>query len=74
MKCIKKQNRLGAKLIIETLQGQVDESILLKRLEDTALHKHYGVNQKKIVSLINLGSNKVCVVSLTKFNNFLKLC
>ena len=28
----------------------------------------------KIVSLINLGSNKVCVVSLTNFYNFLKLC
>ena len=28
----------------------------------------------KIVSLISLGSNKVCVVSLTIFYNFLKLC
>ena len=30
--------------LIETLQDQVNEFILLKRLEDTALHKHYGVN------------------------------
>ena len=30
--------------------------------------------RRKISSLINLGSNKVCVVSLTKFYNFLKLC
>ena len=31
--------------------------------------------RRKIVSLINLGSNKVCVVSLTNFFlNFLKLC
>ena len=29
---------------------------------------------RKIVSLINLGSNKFCVASLTKFYNFLKLC
>ena len=28
----------------------------------------------KIVSLISLGSNKVCAVSLTIFYNFLKLC
>ena len=45
-----------------------------KRLEDTALHKHYGVNQKKDCQPINLGSNKVCVVSLTKFYKFFKLC
>ena len=30
--------------------------------------------RRKIVSLISLGSNKVCVVSLTIFYNFLKLC
>ena len=47
---------------------------MFKRLVDNALHKHYGINQKKIVSLINSGSNKVCVTSLTKFYNFLKLC
>ena len=29
--------------------------------------------RRKIVSLINSGSNKVCVASLTKFYNFLKL-
>ena len=29
---------------------------------------------RKIVNLISLGSNKVCVVSLTIFFNFLKLC
>ena len=45
----------------------VNKSILFKLLVDNALHKHYGINQKKIVSLINLGSNKVCVVSLTNF-------
>ena len=28
----------------------------------------------KIVSLISLGSNKVCVVSLANFYYFLKLC
>ena len=33
--------------LIETLQDQVNESIFLKRLVDNALHKHYGVNQKK---------------------------
>ena len=33
--------------LIETLQDQVNEYILYKRLEDTALHKHYGINQKK---------------------------
>ena len=26
--------------------------------------------RRKIVSLLNLGSNKVCIVSLTKFSNF----
>ena len=30
--------------------------------------------RRKIVSLISLGSNKVCVVSLTIFFYFLKLC
>ena len=30
--------------------------------------------RRKIVIKINLGSNKVFVVSLTKFFNFLKLC
>ena len=30
--------------------------------------------RRKIVSLINSGLSKVCVVSLTKFYNFLKLC
>ena len=30
--------------------------------------------RRKIVSLINLGSNKVCVVSLTIFFLFYKLC
>ena len=29
--------------------------------------------RRKIVSLENVGSNKVCVVSLTNFFNFLKL-
>ena len=33
--------------LIETLQDKVNESILLKRLEDTALHKHYEINHKK---------------------------
>ena len=30
--------------------------------------------RRKFVSLINLGSNKVCVVSLTIFFNYFKLC
>ena len=29
---------------------------------------------RKIVNLINSGLNKVCIVCLTKFYNFLKLC
>ena len=45
-----------------------------KRLVDNALYKHYGINQNKNCQLINLGSNKVCVVSLTIFYNFLQLC
>ena len=32
--------------VIETLQDQLNGSILFKRLENTALHKHYGINQK----------------------------
>ena len=39
MKCIKEQNKSETKLLTEALQDQVNESILLKRLEDTALHK-----------------------------------
>ena len=39
----------GLSKSIETLQDQVNESILLKRLEDAAPHKHYGINQKKDV-------------------------
>ena len=31
-------------LINETLQDQINESILLQRLQDTALYKHYGIN------------------------------
>ena len=33
--------------LTETLQDQVNGSILHKRLRDKILHKHYGVNQKK---------------------------
>ena len=48
MKFIKVQNGSGTKLInSESLQDQVNESILLKILEDTALHRHYGVNQNE---------------------------
>ena len=71
MKCLKVQNRLGVKLI-ETLQDQVDESILPKRLKDTALHNIMESIRRKIGSLINIGSNKVCIVSLTKFYNYIK--
>ena len=67
MKYIKVHNRSETKLIIETLQEQLKEFILFKILEDTALHKHSRVNQKKDISLINVGSNKVCVMSFTKF-------
>ena len=52
----------------------VNESILFKRLVDNAFYKNYEINQKKNISLINSGSNKFCVTSLTKFYNFLKLC
>ena len=38
--------------LIETLQDQVNESIFLKRLEDTALYKYYEINQKKICQLL----------------------
>ena len=36
MKYIKEQNRSGTKLLIETLLDQLNESILFKRLVDTA--------------------------------------
>ena len=39
MKCIKDKLNQGLSKSIETLQDQVNESILLKRLEDAALHK-----------------------------------
>ena len=71
MKCIKVQNLSGTKLINETLQDQLNESILFKRLENTALHKHYGVNQKKDCQPRKFWINKVCVVSLTNFLIFL---
>ena len=44
---------------------------MLKRLVDNALHKHYGINQKKDCQPHKFGSNNVCVVSLTKFYIFL---
>ena len=47
MKCIKVQNQSGTKLINWDSSRPKNESILLKRLEDTALHKHNEVNQKK---------------------------
>ena len=47
MKCIKVQNRSGTKLINWDSSKPIIESILLKRLEDTTLHKHYEVIQKK---------------------------
>ena len=39
IKCIKDKIDQGLSKSIETLQDQLNESILLKRLEDTALHK-----------------------------------
>ena len=47
MKCIKDKIDQGLNKSVETLQDQLNESTLLKRLEDTALHKHYTINQKK---------------------------
>ena len=34
-------------LLIETLQDQLNGSILFKRLVNAVLQKHYGINQKK---------------------------
>ena len=39
MKCIKDKIDQGLSKSTETLQDQVNGSIMLKRLEDTALHK-----------------------------------
>ena len=73
MKCIKKQNRSGTKLINwDSSRPIFLLSILFKRLEDTVLHKHYEINQEKDRQSHKFGSNKVCVGSLTKFSNFLK--
>ena len=47
---------------------------MVKWLVDNALHKHYGINQKKDCQQNKFRINKVCVASLTKFYNFLKLC
>ena len=33
--------------LIEALNEELDESIFPKRLEDRALHKFYGIKQKK---------------------------
>ena len=52
----------------------VNESILFKRLIDNVFINIMELIRRKIVSFINSGSNKVCVASLTKFYNFLKLC
>ena len=57
--------------LIDTLQDQLNEFILLKLLADNALHKHMESIRTKTFSLINLGSNKVCVVSLTNILIFL---
>ena len=67
MKCIKEQNQSGIKWINWDSSRPNNGSILPKRLEDTALHKHYGVNQKKDCQPYKFKINKVCIVSLTKF-------
>ena len=59
---------------IETLLDQLNEYISLKRLEDKLCIDIMESIRRKFVILINLGSNKVFVVNLTKFYNFLKLC
>ena len=61
-------------MVIETLQDQVNESILPKRLEIQLCINIMESSRRKIASLINLGSNKDYVVRLTKFYNFLNLC
>ena len=44
----------------------------LSTLEEGALHKHYDKRLKNIVSIRNLGSNKVGVAGLATVYNFLK--
>ena len=44
--------------LIEALQEELNESIFSKRLEDGALHKFYGIKQKKNHQPQKLGSNK----------------
>ena len=60
--------------LIETLQDQVNGSILFKRLKEQLCINIIELIRRMIASLINVGSNKVGVASLTKFYNFLKLC
>ena len=76
MKCIKVQNQSGTKPIRWDSSRSIKWIYFVKkRLVDNALHKNIMESiRRKIVSLISLGSNKVCVVSLTIFFNFLKLC
>ena len=45
-KSIRKQSEL-----IEALQEQQNQSIFLKWLQDTALHKHYGIKHNKRLSV-----------------------
>ena len=49
MKCIKVQNQSGTKLIKWDSSRSIKWVYFVKkkRLVDNALHKHYGVNQKK---------------------------
>ena len=50
IKCIKVQSRSGTKWTIKDLQNKLNEFVLLKKLEEAALHKHYGIRQSKRLS------------------------
>ena len=46
----KSSNYIRQSELIETLQDQLNEFILPQRLQDAALHKHYGIGQNKRLS------------------------
>ena len=73
IECTKVQIRLEQSELSEALQEHLNEFILTKKLEEAVLRRHYGIRQTKDCQSINLESNKVGVVSLTKFYNFLKI-
>ena len=58
--CIKVQIDQEQSELIEDLQGQLNEFILSKRLEETAQHKYYGIRQIKDLQPINLNKISFC--------------